>query len=109
MDKIKTYGHDSSPENRHTIVASTIPLQDATTSLLAFSSSPEFASIPPIISDQAKISQKPILQSGSFMLEGGTEMISQLKLLIQNPQNRQGWNSLTASSRKVWVKYFLWK
>ena len=35
------------------------------------------------------------------MLDGGTEMITILKGLIQSPQNRQEWNNLTGSSRKV--------
>jgi len=99
--KIKSYGAEQTPANRDAVYQSTIPLDNATKSLVAFSQSPEFASVQPILSDQAKEAQKPILQAGANMLNGGTEMISMLKTLIQNPTNHSGWNSLTSSSRKV--------
>ena len=101
VDKIKTYGGDTSPANRQTVIDATIPLHEATTSLAAFSASPEFSSVPPVLSEEAKVAQKPILIAGSAMLEGGTEMITILKGLIQSPSNRQEWNNLTGSSRKV--------
>ena len=101
VDKIKTYGSDTSPENRRTIIDATLPLQEATESLATFSSNPDFAAVPPVMSQEAEMAQKPIIAAGNSMLEGGTEMINILKSLIQNPENRQGWGNLTASSRKV--------
>ena len=101
VDKIKTYGSDTSAANRTTICEATVPLQEATNSLAAFSASPEFAAVPAILSDEAKVAQAPILTAGATMLDGGTEMITILKGLIQSPSNRQEWNSLTVSSRKV--------
>ena len=99
--KIKAYGQTQSPDNRQAVNDATIPLDQSTRSLLAFSQSPEFAPVQPILSEHAKLAQAPITGAADSMLAGGVEMISTLKKLVANPTNHAEWSSLTGSSKKV--------
>ena len=98
---IKRLDANYTEQNRQTCAAATRPLLDSVENLCQFASSPEFASIHAKISAHGLEAQRPILTSGSFIIEGSCSMIQSAKSLAVNPRDPPTWQSLGNSSKSV--------
>ena len=101
VKEIKRLDANYCEANRQTCAAATKPLLDSVENLCQFASSPEFASIQARISPQGIEAQRPILKSGSFIVEGSCSMINSAKSLAVNPKDPPTWQSLGTSSKSV--------
>ena len=101
VKEIKQLDANSSDSNRKTCSNATGPLIDAVDNLCQFASSPEFASVPAKIADDGRRAQQPILESGSFIIEGSCSMIHSAKSLAINPRDPPTWQALANSSKAV--------
>lgn len=101
VKEIKQLDVNSSDSNRKTCSNATGPLIDAVDNLCQFASSPEFASIPAKIAEDGRRAQLPILESGSFIIEGSCSMIHSAKSLAINPRDPPTWQALANSSKAV--------
>ncbi|XP_014674038.1 PREDICTED: talin-2-like [Priapulus caudatus] len=98
---IKVLDSDYSDANRAQCAQATRPLIDAVENLTIFASSPEFASIPAKISQEARQSQEPITSAGKTMIDGSCCMITAAKSLSVNPKDPPTWQLLAAHSKNV--------
>ena len=98
---IKRLDANYTEQNRQTCAAATRPLLDSVENLCQFASSPEFASVHAKISAHGLEAQRPILTSGSFIIEGSCSMIQSAKSLAVNPRDPPTWQSLGNSSKSV--------
>ena len=101
VKEIKALDPNYSEGNRQRCADATRPLLEAVDRLCQFASTPEFASVPARIADQGRAEQGPILQSGSFIIEGSCSMIQSAKSLAVNPKDPPTWQSLANSSKSV--------
>eukprot|EP00095_Tigriopus_kingsejongensis_P007975 maker-scaffold475_size161908-snap-gene-0.21 protein:Tk07975 transcript:maker-scaffold475_size161908-snap-gene-0.21-mRNA-1 annotation:"Talin-1" len=101
VKEIKKLDANYSDANRQSCSSATRPLLDAVEKLCQFASSPEYASVPARISREGQIAQDPILNSGSFIIEGSCSMIHSAKSLAVNPRDPPTWQSLANSSKSV--------
>ncbi|KAJ8344556.1 hypothetical protein SKAU_G00318850 [Synaphobranchus kaupii] len=98
---IKALDGDFSEENRDRCRVATAPLIEAVENLTAFSSNPEFASIPAQISNEGSAAQEPILRSACSMLDSSTHLLKTARLLVINPKDPPTWSVLAGHSRTV--------
>ncbi|KAM3956237.1 LOW QUALITY PROTEIN: talin_middle and talin-RS domain-containing protein rhea [Aphomia sociella] len=101
VKEIKALDADYSEANRARCAAATGPLQDAVRSLCQFADSPEFASVPARISEQARRNQEPILECGRNIISGSCSMLEAAKVLALSPNERPQWQHLAAHSKTV--------
>lgn len=101
VKEIKKLDSNYSDSNRQSCSAATRPLLESVESLCNFAKLPEFASVPARISEDGQRSQLPILDSGSFIIEGSCSMIHSAKSLAVNPRDPPTWQSLANSSKSV--------
>jgi talin len=101
VKEIKKLDANYSDQNRRSTAAATRPLLDSVENLCQFASSPEFASIQSRISAEGLEAQRPILKSGSFIVEGSCSMIHSAKSLAVNPRDPPTWQALANSSKSV--------
>ncbi|XP_035251832.1 talin-2-like isoform X1 [Anguilla anguilla] len=98
---IKALDGDFSEENRDRCRVATAPLIEAVENLTAFSSNPEFASIPAQISNEGSAAQEPILRSACAMLDSSTQLLDTARSLVINPKDPPTWSVLAGHSRTV--------
>ncbi|XP_066931569.1 talin-2-like isoform X1 [Clytia hemisphaerica] len=98
---IKAYAVKMTPDNRRNCADAAEPLLEAVDNLVAFASSPEFASVPAKISPQAKAAQQPLISSGKNMVNSSTKLFLAAKQLANNNKDPQVWNSFTQYARAV--------
>ena len=101
VKEIKRLDADYTDANRRSCADATRPLLDSVENLCQFASSPEYASVPARISEQGRRAQAPILDSGSFIVEGSCSMIHSAKSLAVNPRDPPTWQQLANSSKAV--------
>ena len=101
VKEIKVLDSNYNDANRARCAGSTKPLIEAVDRLCQFTSTPEYASVPAKISEQGREAQKPITQSGHFIIEGSCSMITSAKSLAVNPKDPPTWQSLANSSKSV--------
>uniref|UniRef100_A0A1A8AVU3 Talin 2 n=1 Tax=Nothobranchius furzeri TaxID=105023 RepID=A0A1A8AVU3_NOTFU len=92
---------DFSEENRNKCRAATAPLLEAVENLSTFANNPDFASIPPQISNEGSASQEPIVRSARCMLDSSTYLIETARSLVLNPKDPPTWSILAGHSRTV--------
>uniref|UniRef100_A0A8C6KUQ7 Talin 2 n=1 Tax=Nothobranchius furzeri TaxID=105023 RepID=A0A8C6KUQ7_NOTFU len=98
---IKALDGDFSEENRNKCRAATAPLLEAVENLSTFANNPDFASIPPQISNEGSASQEPIVRSARCMLDSSTYLIETARSLVLNPKDPPTWSILAGHSRTV--------
>ncbi|KAJ8417322.1 hypothetical protein AAFF_G00285490 [Aldrovandia affinis] len=98
---IKALDGDFSEENRDRCRVAMAPLIEAVENLTAFSSNPEFASIPAQISNEGSAAQEPILRSACAMLDSSTHLLKTARSLVLNPKDPPTWSVLAGHSRTV--------
>ncbi len=101
VKEIKHLDANYTDANRQACANATRPLLDSVENLCQFASSPEYASVPARISEQGRRAQAPILESGSFIVEGSCSMIHSAKSLAVNPRDPPTWQQLANSSKAV--------
>merc|ERR1712223_815097 len=101
VKEIKALDPNYSQGNRQKCSNATQPLIEAVDNLCQFAATPEYASVPAKISDQGRLSQEPIIESGHFIIEGSCSMIHSAKSLAVNPKDPPTWQSLANSSKSV--------
>lgn len=99
--EIKTLDNDFSNTNRERCANATKPLLDAVEDLYVFASSPEFVSIPAKISNKARLSQEPIVDSGRRIIDGSCAMVGAAKSLALTPKDPPTWQTLANHSKDV--------
>uniref|UniRef100_A0A4W3HCC8 Talin 2b n=1 Tax=Callorhinchus milii TaxID=7868 RepID=A0A4W3HCC8_CALMI len=98
---IKALDGDFSEENREKCRAATSPLIEAVENLTAFSSNPEFVSIPAQIGAEGAQAQEPILSAARAMLDSSSSLIRTARSLAINPKDPPTWSILAGHSRTV--------
>ncbi|XP_013859050.1 talin-2 isoform X4 [Austrofundulus limnaeus] len=98
---IKMLDGDFSDENRNKCRAATTPLLEAVENLSTFANNPDFASIPPQISNEGSAAQEPIVRSARCMLDSSTYLIETARSLVLNPKDPPTWSILAGHSRTV--------
>jgi len=78
VKEIKLIDQDSTIE-RTSCAQATIPLMKSITNLIAFSSSPEFCAVPAKLSQKAKDSQIPIIQTGNQLADQSINLFESIK------------------------------
>ena len=102
VKEIKMLDQDQSSERyRQNCVAATKPLLEAMENLVAFASSPQFASISAKISEKARLAQLPITSSGKLIIDHFCELLQTAKSLAVNAKDPAGWQDLAGHSRDV--------
>ena len=101
VKEIKALDPNYSASNRQKCSNATRPLIEAVDNLCQFASTPEYASVPARISEQGRVGQEPIIESGHFIIEGSCSMIHSAKSLAVNPKDPPTWQSLANSSKSV--------
>merc|ERR1712223_710660 len=101
VKEIKALDPNYSQGNRQKCSNATQPLIEAVDNLCQFASTPEYASVPARISEQGRLAQEPIIESGHFIIEGSCSMIHSAKSLAVNPKDPPTWQSLANSSKSV--------
>ena len=101
VKEIKALDPNYSQGNRQKCSNATQPLIEAVDNLCQFAATPEYASVPAKISDQGRLAQEPIIESGHFIIEGSCSMIHSAKSLAVNPKDPPTWQSLANSSKSV--------
>lgn len=76
-------------------------LIDEINSLIEFTGSPEYASVPAKISPQGRSAQDPVLQSGRGVLESGVLMVKAAKALTNQPKDLARIKDLITSSQSI--------
>jgi talin len=77
------------------------PLLDSVESLCQYALSPEFASIPAVISENGVRAQEPILQATRTMLDASSQLISASRSLISNNKDPQTWQLFSSNSKTI--------
>ena len=101
VKEIKALDPNYTQGNRQKCSNATQPLIEAVDNLCQFAATPEYASVPARISDQGRLAQEPIIESGHFIIEGSCSMIHSAKSLAVNPKDPPTWQSLANSSKSV--------
>ena len=101
VKNIKTLASDLSEENRQSCASTTRPLLEAVEALTTFASSPQFASTPAKISEQARVAQLPIVQAGKNVIKSSSSLLTSAKSLAINPQDPPMWQLLAAHTKAV--------
>lgn len=77
------------------------PLLESVDSLCQYALSPEFASIPAVISENGARSQQPILVSTRTMLEAALQLIQASRALIANNKDPKLWQLFSTNSKII--------
>jgi talin len=77
------------------------PLLDSVESLCQYALSPEFASIPAVISENGARAQEPILLATRTMLDASAQLISASRSLIANNKDPQTWQLFSSNSKLI--------
>jgi talin len=77
------------------------PLLDSVESLCQYALSPEFASVPAVISENGARAQEPILLATRTMLDASSQLISASRSLIANNKDPQTWQLFSSNSKLI--------
>lgn len=77
------------------------PLLEAVESLCQYALSPEFSSVPAVISENGARSQIPILSATKTMLDASQQLIQASKMLIANNKDPHLWQSFSTNSKII--------
>lgn len=77
------------------------PLMDAVSDLVAFASSPSFATTPAVIGEQGREAMSPILSAGQATVAASKSLLANAKDLAVNPNDPELWRRYSAHSKAL--------
>ncbi|KXJ09442.1 Talin-1 [Exaiptasia diaphana] len=101
VKNIKTFAGNMNEDNRLSCADATKPLRNSVHSLTAYALSPEFASVPARISDEARSAQVPVIMAGKSVATTGTNYFNAAKIGVVNPKDQQAMYQMQQSAKAV--------